>query len=218
MDVQMSAELSGRLIAGVLELSGLTVHRENPRWGLIDDVCRGLQAEYGHLAMSQVPGVEWARRLFSSVGIDPTKHRPSSEALLRRAMKGMPLHQVNMLVDAVNWCSLELLLPVGLYDVDRIESDVTLRMGRPGEFYEGINKGPVNVGGRLTMADSRGPFGSPISDSLRTAITPATTRALAILFAPAGYSEDDLAEGVELLAERGRAWCGGEVEKTDILR
>jgi DNA/RNA-binding domain of Phe-tRNA-synthetase-like protein len=218
MDVQMSAELSGRLIAGVLELSGLSVHRENPRWNLIGDVCRGLQAEHGHLAMSQVPGVEWARRLFSSVGIDPTKHRPSSEALLRRAIKGMPLHQVNTLVDAMNWCSLELLLPIGLYDADRAGADITLRMGRPGETYDGINKGPVHVGDRLTVADAAGPFGSPISDSLRTAITPATVRALAILFAPAGYSEDDLAEGVDLLAERARAWCGGEVEKTDILR
>lgn len=218
MEVRMSAELSGRLIAGVLELSGLKVHRENPRWGLIEDVCRGVQAEYGHLSMSQVPGVEWARRLFSSVGIDPTKHRPSSEALLRRAMKGTPLHQVNTLVDAINWCSLELLLPVGLYDAGHVKGDVTLRLGRPGEVYDGINKGPVNVGGRLTVADETGPFGSPISDSLRTAITPATTRALAILFAPAGFSEDDLAEGVELLAERGRAWCGGETERTDLLR
>lgn len=217
MDVRLSTELSGRLIAGVIEMSGLTVHQENSRWSVIEDVCRGLQEEHGHLAISRVPGVEWARRLFSSVGIDPTKHRPSSEALLRRAIKGMPLHQVNTLVDAMNWCSLELLLPIGLYDADRIGPEVTLRLGRPGEGYDGINKGPVHVGERLTVADADGPFGSPISDSLRAAITPATTRALAILFAPADYSADDLAQGVELMAERAKAWCGGDVERTDIL-
>jgi DNA/RNA-binding domain of Phe-tRNA-synthetase-like protein len=218
MNVYLSPEVADRVAAGIVELSGLKVHRENSRWSVVEDLCRSLRKEYGHVVVSQVPGVEWARRLYSSVGIDPTKHRPSSEALLRRALKGEPLHQVNTLVDAINWCSLEFLLPIGLHDAERIEGDVTLRMGRGEEAYEGIGKGIVHIAGRLTVADSRGPFGSPTSDSYRTSITTGTTRALAILYAPAAYDSDDLAEAVEVLAERAQSWCGGEVERTDILR
>lgn len=219
MDVRLSPELAGVLVAGVVEMNGLEVQRDNPHWELIEDVCGGLHREFGHLTISQVPNVEWARRLYSSVGIDPTKYRPSSEALLRRAMKGEPLHQVNTLVDAMNWCSLEFLLPIGLYDADRIEGKtVTLRLGLPGERYEGIGKGDVHVAGRLTAADAKGPFGSPTSDSLRTAISPATRRALALIYAPADFPAEDLAENIEILAERAQAWCGGEAGRTDVVR
>jgi DNA/RNA-binding domain of Phe-tRNA-synthetase-like protein len=40
------------------------------------------------------------------------------------------------------------------------------------------------VGGRITLADSQGPFGNPTSDSARTMVTTSTTRALLVVFAP----------------------------------
>jgi DNA/RNA-binding domain of Phe-tRNA-synthetase-like protein len=218
MDVHLSPHLSGVLIVGVIELNGVTVRKDNSRWDVIEAVCKSLREEYGHLTCSQIPNVEWARRLYKSVGIDPTKYRPSSEALLRRALKGEPLYQINTLVDAVNWCSLDFLLPIGLYDRDRIEKSVTLRLGMAGESYEGINKGIVHVADRLTAADFQGPFGSPTSDSLRTAITAATTNALALIYAPDGFPTEDLAENVEILAERAQSWCGGEVARTDVVK
>ena len=85
-----------------------------------------------------MPGTEDARTLYKALGIDPTKTRPSNEALLRRALKGEPLYRINTLVDALNLASLREQLPFGLYDLDRVRSSVTLRMGRPGEVYEGI--------------------------------------------------------------------------------
>ncbi len=55
------------------------------------------------------------RAMYRRVGLDPTKRRPSSEALLRRVRKGEPLPRINSLVDVCNWCSLEFQLPYGLY-------------------------------------------------------------------------------------------------------
>src|SRR6185295_9879803 len=123
--------------------------------------------------------------MYKRVGIDPTKTRPSSEALLRRVRKGDELPRINSLVDIINWCSLETQLPYGLYDVDRIGGDVTLRIGQPGEEYAGIRKDTVHVDGRLTLADERGPFGNPTSDSARTMVTTSTVRALVVIFCPA---------------------------------
>jgi DNA/RNA-binding domain of Phe-tRNA-synthetase-like protein len=129
------------------------------------------------------------RTMYKRVGIDPTKTRPSSEALLRRVRKGDELPRINSLVDVINWCSLESQLSFGLYDLDRIQGDVTLRLGRDGESYPGIRKDAVHVAGRLTLADDLGPFGNPTSDSARTMVTTATTRALVVIFAPAAYEQ-----------------------------
>ena len=125
------------------------------------------------------------RTMYKRVGLDPTKTRPSSEALLRRVRKGDPLPRINSLVDVCNWCSLEFQLPYGLYDAAHVEGDVELRFGREGESYPGIRKDDVNVGKRLTLADARGPFGNPTSDSARTMVTTATVSAMVVVFAPA---------------------------------
>jgi DNA/RNA-binding domain of Phe-tRNA-synthetase-like protein len=127
------------------------------------------------------------RTMFKRVGLDPTKTRPSSEALLRRVRKGGELPRINTLVDIVNWCSLETQLPFGLYDADRLDgTDVALRLGRDGEAYAGIRKDTVHVAGRLTLADAAGPFGNPTSDSARTMVSTHTGRVLVVIFAPAG--------------------------------
>lgn len=125
------------------------------------------------------------RTMYKRIGVDPTKTRPSSEALLRRVRKGDALPRINSLVDVINWCSLETQLPFGLYDVDRIVGAVTMRRGTAGESYPGIRKDVVHVADRLVLADELGAFGNPTSDSARTAVTEATTSALVVIFVPA---------------------------------
>ena len=51
---------------------------------------------------AEVPGAADARTLYKALGLDPTKTRPSNEALLRRALKGESLYRINTLVDALN--------------------------------------------------------------------------------------------------------------------
>ncbi len=94
--------------------------------------------------------------MYKRVGLDPTKTRPSNEALLRRVRKGDTLPRINSMVDVVNWCSLEFQLPYGLYDASHIEGTVTMRLGRDGEEYAGIRKDVVHVAGRITVADGAG--------------------------------------------------------------
>ena len=143
-------------------------------------------AEVESLVRQQPPAdVAAVRTMYKRVGLDPTKTRPSSEALLRRVRKGDPLPRINSLVDVCNWCSLEFQLPYGLYDAAHIEGDIELRLGRDGESYPGIRKDDVHVAGRLTLADARGPFGNPTSDSARTMVTTSTTSAIVVVFAPA---------------------------------
>ncbi|MGE5836305.1 MAG: B3/4 domain-containing protein [Acidobacteriota bacterium] len=147
------------------------------------------------------------RTMYKRVGIDPTKTRPSSEALLRRVRRGDELPRINSLVDVVNWCSLESQLPFGLYDADRIHGSIELRLGRPGEEYPGIRKDTVHVAGRLTLADDRGPFGNPTSDSARTMVTEATTRVLVVIFAPVSIPPAVVDRVAATTAERIAEYC-----------
>jgi DNA/RNA-binding domain of Phe-tRNA-synthetase-like protein len=133
---------------------------------------------------SPPPESQAVRAMYRRIGLDPTKTRPSSEALLRRVRKGDHLPRINALVDICNWCSLEFQLPYGLYDLAAIEPPIDLRLGLDGEEYEGIRKDVVHVAGRMTLADARGPFGNPTSDSARSMVTPSTVSALCTIFAP----------------------------------
>ena len=149
------------------------------------------------------------RSMFKRLGLDPTKTRPSNEALLRRIRKGGTIPRINALVDVANWCSVEFQLPYGLYDRAAMRGPVTLRIGRDGEEYAGIRKDVVHVGGRLTVADEEGPFGNPTSDSARTMVTPATRDALVVVYAPIDTAPDRLTRVLDSTAERIARICGG---------
>lgn len=161
-------------------VAGVTVVDRDPQ---LDEPLR-LAAERMRTVPEPADIIAAVRTMYKRVGIDPTKTRPSSEALLRRVRKGDALPRINSLVDVINWTSLESQLPFGLYDLDRIEGGVTLRLGQPGEEYAGIRKDVVHVAGRMTLADAWGPFGNPTSDSARTMVTTATRRALVVIFVP----------------------------------
>ncbi len=154
-----------------------------------------------------------ARKLYHALGIDPSKTRPSSEALLRRVLLGKGLYRVNAVVDAANLASLSLLLPVGLYDLDKISPPVTLRFGAEEESYEGIRKDQVHLGHRPTLVDAGGPFGNPTSDSLRTSVTDATRSVWFVLFAPSDHPEpamrDELRRAHDILKRHACVAEGG---------
>lgn len=143
-----------------------------------------------------------ARALYRRYGVDPTRHRPSSEALLRRVRRGDPLPRINSLVDVANTVSLRLQVPIGLYDLAQVHGPLSLRLGREAESYVGIGKDLVNVGGRLCVSDAVGACGNPSADSERTMITTATERAAWIFFLP--VAEPELRRVYELVARFGR--------------
>lgn len=172
---------------------------------------------YGDQPISEVPGVAAARRFFRAIGIEPTRRRPSSEALLKRALGDKGFHPVNTLVDVCNWCSLDFLLPICVYDSDKIVGDVAVRIGREGEGYDALNHRRINLGERYLLADRSGPFGSPMTDSLRTAIGEETRNVALIIFAPDDHDRARLASHAATFADRVARFCGGRVTGQDIL-
>ena len=210
IEFQLGPDVEGRARVGLLVLEGVAVRASDP--GLdaeVDRTCASFRERHGEGKSSEVPGAADARTLYKALGIDPTKTRPSNEALLRRALKGETLYRINTLVDALNLVSLREQLPFGLYDLDRVKPPVVLRKGSTGEGYEGIRKGFVNVEARPVLVDEEGPFGNPSSDSARTMITLETRNALVVAYAPAGYSLGRLNAVLDATAETLARFCGG---------
>ncbi len=180
-----------------LELYELEV--TEPRDDFELEVARATQAARGGTAESPAA----ARALYRRFGIDPTRVRPSSESLLRRLKKGDALPRVNSLVDVANALSVQLQVPVGLYDLGKVRGpELVIRLGAEGEGYTGIRKERVNVAGRICVADADGPCGNPSSDSARTMITTATESAAWVYFLP--VSDETIDRTAELVAVFGR--------------
>jgi len=202
MHFTLAPDLANIVRPGVLWLEDATVVEREHRMDA------PLAAAESDVRIHPPEEVAAVRTMYKRVGLDPTKTRPSSEALLRRVRKGDTLPRINSMVDVCNWCSLEFQLPYGLYDAAHIDGDVELRMGRPGEAYPGIRKDDVHVDGRIALADRIGPFGNPTSDSARTMVTTATTGALLVIFAPRDVAPRHLDHVMDVTATRMTAYTG----------
>jgi DNA/RNA-binding domain of Phe-tRNA-synthetase-like protein len=151
-----------------------------------------LAREHAGKPPAAIEGLRRARDLYRAFGIDPTRTRPSSEALLRRILQGKGMPRILNAVDVCNLCAVRFLLSIGLYDAGAIRGRVLLRRGRSGEAYEGIRKDEVHLEGRPALCDEAGPFGNPTSDSGRTMVTEETRAILMVIFAPAGFERTRL--------------------------
>lgn len=140
--------------------------------------------QLGGRNLVDLPVVAEVRRLFRDAGTDPTRYRPSSEALLRRILKGEELPAIHPLVDLNNCVSVGLVVPSCVMAEGRFAPPVRLRRGRPGERMESL-RGDFDLAGKPLLEDASGPFGTPITDSERVAVGPQTERAWMVVYLPA---------------------------------
>jgi len=122
--------------------------------------------------------------------MDPGRHRPASEALIRRCLE-KDLFRIKPLVDVNNPLSMRLRLPLGIYDLTELGSATwTYRLGFAGERYLTISQQPKSADGKLVLADNQGVIGSPIADSGRAPIRDRVGRVGVIAFLPFGFARD----------------------------
>ncbi len=113
--VEVAAALASAVRLGVLRFDDVSV-RPTTGEDLRTEIPSAAMEDIERVANARMPLV---RAMYRQFGMDPTKTRPSSEALLRRVRRRRLWPQINTLVDLCNRCSLETQLPYGLYDVDR---------------------------------------------------------------------------------------------------
>lgn len=114
-----------------------------------------LRATYALENLKDEPLLRVYRDFFWRVGIDPTKTRPASEALLRRVLQGKDIPLINTLVDSYNLASMESRVPLALFDASRVGGKMIMRIARAGEEFAGIGmeKAEVLTGREVVIED-----------------------------------------------------------------
>ncbi|HEX9760838.1 MAG TPA: phenylalanine--tRNA ligase beta subunit-related protein [Candidatus Acidoferrales bacterium] len=213
----IAIELPG-VTLGIVRAEGVRVELVAPALAEeMDAVCARIRSRMTVEQVAEQEAVRAVRTMFRAWGIDPSRYRPSSEALLRRVTQGKGLYRVCNVVDVANLGSIESGWPFGLYDVSKLSGAITFRHGRAGESYEGIGRQTWHLDGRPVLADDAGPFGMPISDSTRTMITEAATSILTVLYAPAGSAHGDIERTMTRHAELLTRFTGARETLTGIL-
>lgn len=129
----------------------------------------------------EIKEIKAARNSYKALGKDPSRYRLACESLLRRLVKKNKLYRISDVVDLGNLLSIELKRSTALLDFDKIKGDVYIRRGLESDIYEGIGRGIINVSNIPLYCDNEGAFGSPTSDTLRTAITADTKKLLLMI-------------------------------------
>jgi DNA/RNA-binding domain of Phe-tRNA-synthetase-like protein len=204
---------------GVIEADAVTVAPADANLAhLMGEICERKRREFTVDMLSGAEPIRAVRAMFGAWGIDPSKYRPSSEALLRRVVQGKGLYRVSNIVDIGNICSIETAWPFGCYTRSQLRPPVRLRLGVAGDRYEGIGKRVWNLEGRPVVADAEGPFGSPISDSTRTMITESTRDLLAVIYAPASAPDPAIEAALVQLGERLGQFAGATAMRSALCR
>ena len=169
-------------------------------WKKIDEFTVKYRETYTTESIKDMVTIRATREAYKKCGKDPSRYRPSGEALCRRILRGIPLYQIDTLVDLINLVSIRYGYSIGGFDADKFEGDtLTLGIGKAGEPYEGIGRGELNIEGMPVYRDARGGVGTPTSDNERTKLGLETVRLFTIIN---GYSgREGLQEAADYMVE-----------------
>ncbi|NCB08889.1 MAG: hypothetical protein EOM73_12070, partial [Bacteroidia bacterium] len=150
-------------------------------WQQVQDKCRQISGSLKLEEISRIPAVSASRKAYKACGKDPARYRLSAEALLRRVVNRGEIYHVNNVVDLLNLVSISTGFSIGGYDAEKIAGEIVFGIGEKDEPYEGIGRGELNIEGMPVFRDGTGAFGTSTSDSVRTSVTPETSRFLMVL-------------------------------------
>lgn len=202
----------------VVKLQAEVVNGETPA-ELIDELnclTREIAAGYRIEQINHRPGIAATRAAYKAMGKDPNRYRPSQEQMMRRIVSGKNLYFISALVDVCNYVSVASGYSIGAFDTEKIDGDtLTLGIGRSGEPYEGIGRGPLNIEGLPVYRDLTGGVGTPTSDNERTK-TDLTTRHLTVCINI--YGEDMApAEVGAMYSDMLKRYCGATDVDMEIV-
>ncbi len=182
-------------------------------WQEIDRFTAEYRLRYTLDSIKEMKPIQATRQAYKKCGKDPSRYRPSAEALCRRILRGIPLYQIDTLVDLINLVSIATGYSIGGFDAEKIQGNtLVLGIGKAGELYEGISRGELNIEGMPVYRDQTGGIGTPTSDNERTKLDIGTTRLLTIIN---GYSgTEGLREATSLMIRLLKEFTGAKNENT----
>lgn len=165
----------------VITIEADVINSETPDefWTELTDEASRISSQYAISDINKRPGIAATRQAYKNLGKEPNRYRPSSEALCRRAVKGMELYRINTLVDIINLISMRSGYSIGGFDADKIDGDIlSLGAGNNNEEFDAIGRGLLNIENLPVYRDNIGGIGTPTSDVERTKLSVETQHLL----------------------------------------
>ena len=169
-----------------------------------------IRSLYNLETLKDIPELRLYRDFFWKIGIDPTKVRPASEALIRRVIQGKELPKINTLVDTYNLASVESRVPLAAFDNDLISPDLLLRFAVKGEAFTGIGmKTPVLLEGNELVIQSGDEIIAlyPHRDADKSKITLSTRTVFMVVCGVPGIAQETLITAKTIAEEYITQFC-----------
>jgi DNA/RNA-binding domain of Phe-tRNA-synthetase-like protein len=224
VDVIWSPQVSARfpeLAICIGTINGVEIEKDNePLRQLKKTVYGEVKAKYTVDALKDDLTVRAYRDFYWKLNIDPTKMRPSGEALLRRILHGSELPNISTVVDAYNLASVRTIVPISGFNKDLLNPPFQVRFVQSGEAFRGIGMTePIALEeNMLVLADAKQVLCVyPYRDSDFTKIAQKTRNVLVVGYGAPGISEQHLRNAVETTLEYMRQVARGEVETVKVF-
>ncbi|WXG43911.1 MAG: phenylalanine--tRNA ligase beta subunit-related protein [Promethearchaeati archaeon SRVP18_Atabeyarchaeia-1] len=175
-------------------------------------VAEEVRSKYSLESVKDVKVFRFYRDFFWRLGIDPTKVRPASEALIRRILQGGSIPTINTAVDAINISSIQTEIVVDAFDVAKISGEAKIRFASRGDRFLGIGMARelTMTGGEIVISDDLGPIAIyPHRDSVRTGVSLQTKAMLTVMCGVPGIGEEMLADAAKVVSRMVTRFCEG---------
>lgn len=207
---------------GVVLVTGVTIEDSGPNFADFEErIFEEIQSKHSLSSLKNEPILRSYRDLYWSFGMDPTKLRVSSEALIRRILRGENLWNINNLVDSMNLVSAYHRIPIGLADLEKMAGNLSIRQARKGELFTRIGGKTIQCRGReIVIADEEKItcFGFATHDSDYTKITKKTETALVYLCFSGEVSTQVINESTQTTVDFLENWVPCEISNIMTLK
>jgi DNA/RNA-binding domain of Phe-tRNA-synthetase-like protein len=213
-EVQFTVDREGLRLA-LIPLSEVMIEPSPPDFSQFEhSIFEEIRSSYTLQDAKDDPLIRSYRDLYWTFGMDPTKQRVSSEALLRRVLRGENLWRVSNLVDVANLASAYHRLPIGLIDGSRWTGQLAVRQAMKGEVFTRIGGSTIECRGReIVLADSKSIvcFGYATHDSDATKVTNGSKNVLLVLYVSSAVSDPIMEGAISITSKMLRKWVPCEL-------
>jgi DNA/RNA-binding domain of Phe-tRNA-synthetase-like protein len=224
VDVIWSPQVSARfpeLATCIGTVKGVEIEKSNEQLRQLKNTVYGeVRGKYNVDGLKDDSTVRAYRDFCWKLNIDPTKTRPSGEALLRRVLHGSELPNISTVVDAYNLASMKTIVPISGFDKDLLSPPFQVRFAENNDTFTGIgmNEPMMLEGNMLVLADEKQVLCVyPYRDSDSPKITDRARNMLVVGYGAPGIGEQQLREAIETAVDYISQVARGEAEIVKVF-
>lgn len=154
------------------------------------------------------------------LNIDPTKTRPSGEALVRRVLKDQSIPIINNIVYSINLASIQTRLSFSGFNLQKVKDPLIIRFARQDEEFQGLGTRYRRLtGNELLLGDTEKILCIyAYGDSDVTKITVETKEILLVAYGVPEISDEILETGIRVAGKFIQKTGGGKMERIFVTK